>query len=113
MLIEEYLGGFFAIEVPKQTMTTILTKRGIAMSSELESISDKDKDLCLADLYMFASTLPLVKNNTEDSDGGWKHTEGGYQYSVTDRRSFRSMAKALYAKWGEKSSVNNIVIRVW
>lgn len=113
MLIEEYLGGFFAIEVPKQTMATILMKRGVLVGSYVADVDDKDKDLCLADLYMFASTLPLVKNNTEDSDGGWKHTEGGYQYSVTDRRSFRSMARTLYAKWGEKSSVNNIIIREW
>ena len=113
MLIEEYLRGFFAVDVSDTTMQSILMKRGVAPQSDYYDVEERDRDLCLADLYVFNSTLPLVKNNTEDSDGGWKHTEGGYQYSVTDRRTFRSMARALYAKWGEKSSVNNIIIKSW
>ena len=47
------------------------------------------------------------------SDGGWKHTEGGFQIAVADKRAFRAMAKRLYAKWGENMPMDSIVIREW
>lgn len=113
MLIGQYLRGFFAIDLTDATLASVLLRRGVSADAFIEDVSDKDRDVCLADLYIYMSTAPSVKNNTEDSDGGWKHTEGGYQIAVADKRAFRAMAKRLYAKWGENMPMDSIVIREW
>jgi len=111
--IEEYLRGYFMVDIPDATLASVLFKRGIPLDNPASIVEQKTLDLCLADLYIFMSTAPSVKNNTEDSDGGWKHTEGGYQIAVADKRAYRSLAKRLYEKWGEKMPLNSIVIRQW
>lgn len=111
--IEEYLRGFFAVDISAATLASVLFKRGIPSGNPMTFVSEKDAELCLADLYIFMSTAPSVKNNTEDSDGGWKHTEGGFQIAVADKRAYRALAKKLYAKWGEKMPMDSIVIRQW
>lgn len=113
LTIEEYLRGFVALDIPDATLVSIFTKRGVAPQSDASDVEEKEKDLCLADLYIYLSTAPSVKNNTEDSDGGWKHTEGGYQIAVADKRAFRAMARRLLLKWGEKLPMDSIVIHSW
>lgn len=113
LTIEQYLRGFVAMDIPNTTLVSILAKRGIEQGSDVTAVSEKDADLALADVYLYLATLPSVKNNTEDSDGGWKHTEGGYQILVADKRAYRAMARKLLTKWGERLPMYNIVIRSW
>lgn len=110
LTIEEYLRGFVAVDIPDTALASIFAKRGITRGCAVSDVDDKGRDLSLADLYIYLSTAPSVKNNTEDSDGGWKHTEGGFQIAVADKRAFRAMARELLGKWGEKLSVNTTVI---
>lgn len=64
-------------------------------------MEEKDKDLLTADIYMWCASTPSKVSDTKDADGGWSHTEGGWETSAYDKRQLREMANALYAKWDE------------
>lgn len=102
MPIEEYLRGVVSYQVADNALNSILFKRKIAAGEMASALTEKQLDLCTADLYLWCATTPSTQNNTEDSDGGWKHVEGGRQTSAYDKRELRAMAKELYEKWGEK-----------
>ena len=104
LTIEEYLRGCVAYEIADNALATIFAKRGVSRDDAVASLSEKEIDLCTADLYMWCASTPSAKNNTEDSDGGWKHTEGGFQTSAYDKRLLRAVAKDLYSKWEEATT---------
>lgn len=101
MPIEEYLRGVVGYKIADNALNSILFKRKIAAGEMAISLTEKQLDLCAADLYLWCAATPSTQNNTEDSDGGWKHVEGGWQTSAFDKRELRAMAKELYEKWGE------------
>ena len=99
MPIEEYLRGVVGYQIADNALNSILFKRKIAAEAMASSLTEKQLDLCTA--YLWCAATPSTQNNTEDSDGGWKHVEGGWQTSAFDKRELRAMAKELYEKWGE------------
>lgn len=99
--IEEYLRNVTAYDIPDGTIANILLRRGANWGTLVADMSDKDVDLCTADLYMWAASTPSSKNDTEDASGNWKHKEGGWQTSAYDKRQLRQMAQELYSKWDE------------
>lgn len=103
MPIEEYLRGVVGYQIANNALNSILFKRKIAAEAMASSLTQKQLDLCTADLYLWCAATPSTQNNTEDSDGGWKHVEGGWQTSAYDKRELRAMAKELYEKWGENT----------
>ena len=116
LTVVEYLRGVTAYDVPDSALRVILVKRELGADETVESIpvvsspdgvssGRKSLDLATADLYMWCASTPSVKNDTEDSDAGWKHKEGGWQTSAFDKRQLRQMAKDLYDKWGESANV--------
>lgn len=118
LTIEDYLKGVTAYEIAENALRVVLVKRAVSrktLVSELLSLIDekgvaigqRTLDLATADIYMWCASTPSVKNDTEDSDGGWKHKEGGWQTSAYDKRELRRMAKDLYDKWGETTNINS------
>lgn len=98
--IKDWLRGKLGITIPNETLDTILWDNKICCDIEMISVDAKCADLCLADLYWWASSLPSTKNKVEDSDGQWKHIDGGQIISESDKSWFKSEANRLYAKWG-------------
>lgn len=74
--------------------------RGINESEiMLSDASNKQKDLCLADVY-YAVAISSVKTGTQgESDGGWTHYVA--IKNASNRPALLRMAKLLYDKWGE------------
>ena len=91
MPIEEYLRGVVGYQIADNALNSILFKRKIAAEAMASSLTEKQLDLCTADLYLWCAATPSTQNNTEDSDGGWKHVEGGWQTSAFDKRELRAM----------------------
>ena len=95
MTIEDFLSGATAYEIADNALT-------IAFGTMVSELTERQLDLATADIYMWCASTPSSKNDTEDSDGGWKHKEGGWQTSAYDKRQLREMAKELYEKWDEE-----------
>ena len=110
MTIEEYLRGLVYYEIPDATLRSILYKRNVADGEDVSALTERDMDLCLAEVYMWCASTPSSRNNTEDADGNWKHIEGGWQTSAYDKRQMRSMALDLFKKWGESLTSGSKIV---
>ncbi len=101
MTISEYLRGLLYFEVADDTINSIKYDRGVQDKEYIEDLTEKEKDLCKADLYIFAATSPSTKGSVEDVNGVWKHKDGGSTMASGEQKKFINLANRLYAKWGE------------
>ncbi len=88
------------IDLSDDFIYATLLDRGITDDSVLVgSISEKQRDLCLADTY-FGAAISSVRSGTQgESDGGWTHYIANK--NVVSRDALMEMARRLYDKWGE------------
>lgn len=98
--IEQYLSGKVDFNISENTLNAIFADRGVTKGTPLSDVTEKQKDLCLADLYMFMATSSTSKSGEYESDGGWQRQRSAK--NVVDRAGFREMARELYDKWDEK-----------
>lgn len=103
MTVEEYLHGCVGFDVADNAIATILIDRGVEAGSSVLALEKKTKDLCKADLYMWCASTPSIIGSVEDSNGVWKHKEGGTQSSAYDKRNLRAMANDIYRLYGENT----------
>ena len=116
--VEVFLRGCVGYSVPDEALMSILLSREVEFGSLVSSLSTKQRELCMADLYMYCSTLPSVSGVVEDSDAGWKHREGGTQKSASDKADLINKANLIYRKYGETTNKSTIKlkpfgIRLW
>lgn len=103
MAVEDYLHGCVGFEVADSAIATILIDREVEQGSSVLALDKKTKDLCKADLYMWCASTPSIMGSVEDSNGVWKHKEGGTQSSAYDKRNLRAMANDIYRLYGENT----------
>ena len=103
MTVEDYLYGCVGFDVAENAIATILVDRGVEAGSSVLALDKKTKDLCKADLYMWCASTPSIMGSVEDSNGVWKHKEGGTQSSAYDKRNLRAMANDIYKLYGENT----------
>lgn len=97
LTIEQYLKGKVDFNLPTEAIEAILADNGVTPGSSLASVSERQKDLCLADIYMWVATSSSQSGSESESDGGWQRTRAAKV--VVDRTWFRTLANQLYAKW--------------
>lgn len=95
--IETWLRGMVDFDVPDATIMAILFNNEVEMGVPVASTSEKERDLCLADLLMWLSSSSTASSGEYISDGGWSHQKSNKQ--VVDRAGLVNRAKELYAKW--------------
>lgn len=110
MTVEEYLHGCVGFDVADNAIATILVDREVEAGSSVLALDKKTKDLCKADLYMWCASTPSIMGSVEDSNGVWKHKEGGTQSSAYDKRNLRAMANDIYKLYGENTVSSNMRI---
>lgn len=110
MTVEDYLHGCVGFDVADNAIATILVDRGVAAGSSVLALDKRTKDLCKADLYMWCASTPSIIGSVEDSNGVWKHKEGGTQSSAYDKRNLRAMANDIYKLYGENTVSSNMRI---
>ena len=78
-----------------------LVARGITDDATLYSdATEKQRDLCLADVYYAAATSSVKSGTQGETDGGWTHYVA--IKNAVNRQGLLDMAKRLYDKWGEQ-----------
>ena len=66
----------------------------------LSATTEKQRDLCLADIYFAAATSSVKTGTQGESDGGWTHYVA--IKNTVNRNGLMALAKRLYDKWGEQ-----------
>ena len=112
LTIENYLRGKVGFEIPDNALLSIFADRGLEKGQLIEGVEKRTLDLATADLYMYCASTPSVKGSTEDSHGGWKHKDGGWESSAYDKRNLRQMANDIYAKYGENSTAKSGTFKI-
>lgn len=95
--IETWLQGMVDFDVPQATIMAILFNNEVTSGTLVSSTSEKQRDLCLADLLMWLSSSSTSSSGEYISDGGWSHQKSNKQ--VVDRAGLIKRAQELYAKW--------------
>ena len=99
MTIEQYLSGKVDFNLNENVISSILFDRNVLSGSLVCTVSEKNRDLCLADLYMFCANSSTASSGEYDADGGWVRQRPNK--NVFNRENYISMAKRLYEKWGD------------
>lgn len=95
--IETWLKGMVDFDVPSATIMAILFNNEVAQGTPMSNTSEKQRDLCLADLLMWLSSSSVASSGEYISDNGWSHQKSNKQ--VVDRAGLIKRAQELYAKW--------------
>ena len=79
---------------------SIMMGRGVTDDETyLADTTERQRDLCRADIYWAAATSSVKTGTQGESDGGWTHYVA--IKNVVNREGLLAWAKALYAKWDE------------
>lgn len=98
--LARYLKSKVAVNVPDDTITAILAENGVDEDALFIGTTEKQRDLCLAGLYVFISGSPTTTEKVSDSDADWSHSEGGQMMSANVLNNYLRMANAIYKKYG-------------
>lgn len=83
-------------------LRVILAKRGLAASTPIAALEERDIDLAEAEVYYHLSNLPVGGATTKEVDGSWSTTSGGWTVSGANLAEWYRKYAALREKWGEK-----------
>jgi hypothetical protein len=108
--IENWLRGMVDFDVPDATIMAILFNNEVASGSPVANTSEKERDLCLADLLMWLSSSSTSSSGEYISDGGWSHQKSNKQ--VVDRAGLIKRAQELYAKWDSDKAKTAVGSRI-
>ena len=95
--IEKWLKGKVDFDVPSEAITAILFDNEVVQGTPFLETTEKQRDLCLADLLMWLSSSSVASSGEYISDNGWSHQKSAKQ--VVDRNGLIKRAQALYEKW--------------
>lgn len=101
MTIEQYLQGKVDFNLSDDNIHSILFDRGVTEGADVSSISERQRELCLADLYMLLANSSVSSSGEYESDGGWQRSVSAK--NVHNRNGLVALADRLYKKWGEST----------
>lgn len=109
---EQWLLGMVDYDIPEVTLSTILFNNSVEANTPAMEVALRERELCLADLYMWLATSSVSTSGELESDGGWQHQKANK--NVSNRPGLIARAMALYRKWGSEKAdepvTNSIVM---
>ena len=108
--ISDYLKGISDL-LSENALKVVLMKRHIAPDTPVWDLSERELDLAEAEVYYQLSNLPVGGATSEDVDGSWSHTEGGWTISGANIAEWWRKYTYLREKWGERV-LNKSTIKV-
>lgn len=98
---EEYIQSLSPnANVSESTMSGVLADAGIKAGTAFETLTEKQKDLAQAYLFIRFASNPIQSQRVSDKDGDWEHSEGSEQWSRSQMQQFLLLARDLLKKWG-------------
>jgi len=112
--VERFIRGI----VPNASLTDdsimgIIIQAGVDPDENAFSLTERERDLCTAYLYLRLATNPHQSARVTDKDADWEHTEGSEQWSASQLQQFLILARKLLEKWGEDTGLVDDVVPQW
>lgn len=112
--IEQYLNGIIPNSViSAEAMQGILVDAGIEAGTPMTDVTEKQRDIAMAYLYIRVASNPLISQKVTDRDGDWEHSEGSEQWSRSQLQQFLILARNLLKKWGITDTVIETIAPKW
>lgn len=106
LTIEQYLSGKVRnIPVPDNAIQTIIMDAGITSvedpnkDTDVSLLSLRERELCLAWLYVWIGGSPTQSGGRSEEDADWKQTENGERMSANVLKQYLSMANDIFDKY--------------
>lgn len=87
--------------VTEEALMWVCAKRKIEPEESYSELTDKESDLAEGTMYYWLSNLPVGGATEKVSDGGFSHSDGGWQVSKANIDAWLQKHKELFEKWGE------------
>lgn len=97
--IEAWLRGKIDYDFPDTAIEAVCFDRMLDKGTAASDVSVRNRELCYADLLMYAASSSTTTQGEYESDGGWQHQKSNK--NVVDRASMREAAVRIYAKWDD------------
>ena len=110
MTISDSLKGLVGFVIPELNLNSILKKRNISPTENIDDLEFSTKELLYADVLIWGSTNYSSYKGASDSDGGWSHTDGTNTINAADKKRFESIAYEIYNTYGEYKKRKSIRI---
>lgn len=94
-----YMGSLTGFTFERPVLERIALERNVQGVVSLEELSQKDRDLILADMLFILYTSPTQTASLTKQHGAFSQTIGS-QY-ISDKRNIYALMNKLYAKWGD------------
>lgn len=110
--IRDWLQGNVGVTIPDKTLSAMMFNNGISLDASICNVDAEVLELCLADVFWWVASLPSNRGKVEDSDGQWKHIDGGQILSEGDKAWYRKEANRLRKKYRKplfKSSTTKLI----
>lgn len=106
LTIEQYLSGKVRnISIPDNAISTIIMDAGITSvespdkDTDVTVLSLKERELCLAWLYVWVAGSPTQSGGWTEEDADWKQSENGERMSANVLKQYLSMANEIFDKY--------------
>lgn len=112
--IERFIRGI----VPNAALTDdsiqgIMIQAGVDPDTSAYELTERERDLCTAYLYLRLATNPHQSARVTDRDADWEHSEGSEQWSASQLQQFLILARKLLEKWGEDTLIVDDIMPQW
>ena len=97
--VETWLRGMVDFDFSPEALAAILFNRGIAAGTAADSLTEKQRDLCYADILMYAAGSSVKASGEYVADNGYILQKSAK--NVFDRKAMRDQAMRLYVKWND------------
>lgn len=97
--IIKWLGNKLEYDIPRATLEGIVMERGCSGITSFADLSQKDKDLMIADAAFYIYTGPNQTSSITQSHGDYTYTRGAQ--ILTDKRHLYELMMSLYRKWND------------
>lgn len=94
-----YMSSLTGYSFEKPVLERIAAERGVQDVISLEELSQRDRDLLLADMLFVLYTTPTQTPSLTKQHGAFSQTIGS-QY-ISDKRNIYELMNKLYAKWSD------------
>lgn len=94
-----YMGSLTGYTFDRPVLERIALERGVQDAVSLEELSQRDRDLILADMLFVLYTSPTQTASLTKQHGAFSQTIGS-QY-ISDKRNIYELMNKLYAKWDD------------
>lgn len=97
--IISYISSLTSFTFDRAVLQRIAYERGVSEVTCYDELTQKDRDLLLADLLFMAYTMPYQTSSLTKQHGAYSQTIGSQ--IISDKRGIYDLMMSLYKKWND------------